>query len=265
MAVTSLANHKGGVGKTFILELLIAELAKRGRRVLVVDLDPQANLSRRVGYMEYQLEDRPTTAEAVQAANPETLRTTLLPCQWEDDWAENITLAPSRIELENRVAEAGVPGAWLRLRKALGPVAGEYDDVFIDTPPTLGHMLHMALVASDHVIAPTVPEYDAVRGVHRLKAFVESEENRQSLGLTARMAGVIINARRTNVVVHEQRTDEAIETWGDLVWQPVIPLRAPAAEAVERGEPPQACDGEAGRILRAAAESLTDRFLKEAA
>lgn len=263
MAVTSLANHKGGVGKTFIIGLLAAELAKRGRQVLLVDLDPQANLSRRVGYMEYQLQDRPTMAEAVQAVSADALRTTLLPCQWENDWADNITLAPSRIELENRVAEAGVPGAWLRLRKTLQPLADEYDDVLIDTPPTLGHMLHLALIASDYVIAPTVPEYDPVQGVHRLKAFVESEENRAALSIDARMAGIIVNAKRTNVGMHEERTGEAIDTWGDLVWQPVILLRAPAGEAVDRGEPPQACGGDVGKEVRQTGEQIADRFLKE--
>jgi chromosome partitioning protein len=79
------------------------------------------------------------------------------------------------------------------------------------------------------------------------------------------MAGIIINARRARVAVHEQRTDEAVDTWGDLVWQPVVPLRAPAGEAVERGEPPQACEGEARQIIQDAAVALTDRFLKETA
>jgi cellulose biosynthesis protein BcsQ len=266
MAVTAFANHKGGVGKTFILEMIAAELAKRGRRVLAADLDPQANLSRRLGYLEADLEDRPTMAEAVQSARPDALRAALLPCQWEAEWAANITLAPSRIELENRVAEAGVPGSWLRLRKALAPLADEFDDVLLDTAPTLGHLLHLSLVASDYVVAPLVPEYDPVRGVHRLKAFIESDDNRQALGMqNLRLAGIILNAKRTGVSVHESRAAEAIATWGDLVWSPVVPLRAPAGEAVERGEPPQSCDGEAHKVIQAAATGLTDRFLKETA
>lgn len=263
MAVCAAANHKGGVGKTTIITLLAAELARRGRRVLAVDLDPQGNLSRSLGYREADLETRPTMAEAVHAADPDVLRTALLPCQWEDDWAERITLAPSRIELENRVAEAGVPGAWLRLRKALAPLVDEYDDVLIDTPPTLGHLLHLALVAADHVIAPTVPEYDAVRGVRRLQEFLDDEQNRQALGLTASLIGVVVNARRTGVAVHEQRTREVLDTWGDLVWQPTLPLRAGVAEAIERAEPLQSAPGDTGRTISGSGVELADRYLKE--
>lgn len=265
MAVTAFANHKGGVGKTFLVTLLAAELARRGRKLLLVDLDPQGNLSRRLGYQETELAGRPTMAEVIHAADPDRLRAALLPCQWEGDWAENITLAPSRIELEQRAYESGSPGSWLRLRRALAPVAAGYDDVIIDTPPTLGHFLHMALVASEYVIAPATPEYDPIQGVHRLKAFVESEDDRQALGMTTRMVGVIINGRRSGVALHRERTEEAVDTWGDLVWQPIIPLRAPAADAVDRSEPPQACEGEARQIIEDAGRTLADRFVKEAA
>lgn len=266
MPVTMAANHKGGAGKTFILEMLVAELARRGRRVLAIDGDPQANLSRRMGYREADLEKRPTMAEAIQAASPDVLVTTFLPCQWEGDWADRITLAPSRIELENRVSEAGVPGSWLRLRKALGPVAGEFDDVFIDTPPTLGHLLHLPAVVADLVIAPMSPEYDSTRGVHRLIDFITDPENRQALGLHARMAGVVINAQRSGVRDQADRTAAAIEQWGSLVWQPVIPLRASAASAVERDMPPQYADDKDTReTMQAAAADMADRYLAETA
>ncbi|WP_084781144.1 ParA family protein [Planobispora rosea] len=258
MPVITYANHKGGVGKTNGVEGMAAGLAMRGRRVLVVDLDPQGNLSRRMGYQEHELESRPTIAEAVREHTPEALQTTFLPCQWEPDWAENITLVPSRIELEERVSEAGVPLSWQRLHRCLAPIAGQFDDVLIDTPPTIGHLLHLALVASDYVIGATVPTYDSVRGIYRLQTFVDDPDQRQGLGLRCRMIGVLIGMKRTNVSTHDQRTQELLDMFGDLVWQPHLPLRAAVEEASERAEPPQSAGIETRQIF----EARVDSYLK---
>jgi cellulose biosynthesis protein BcsQ len=263
--VTVFANHKGGVGKTFLLMVMAAELAMRSFKVLVVDLDPQANASRRLGYAEHELETRPTIAEAVAESSPDITRRALLPCQWEPEWADNITLLPSRIELENRVSEAGVPGSWMRLEDALSPLLTDYDYVLIDTQPTLGHLLHLALVIGDDVIAPAVPEYDAIRGAQRLMEFVSLPKNRRSLGIHANVIGVVMNAKRSGVATHEGRTDKAIKQWGDLVWQPPLPLRAPLHDTQEFAEPPHQATGEAGTIIRDAAKKLVDRYLEGAA
>lgn len=262
MPVTALAHHKGGVGTTTMAMLLAAELAARGRRVLAVDLDPQGNLTRRMGYAEHEIERRPSMAEVIQSASPAVLRTALLPCQWAPDWAENITLAPARIELENRVPEAGVPGSWLRLRRALEDAASAYEDVLIDTPPTLGHFLHLALTAAEYAIAPTTPTYDALRGVTRLQAFINSAAQREALGMRTRLIGVVINGKRTTAV-HNDRTARTIERWGDLVWRPYITLRGDVDAANEHAEPPQMSSGAAGPMIRMAAKDLTDRYLKE--
>jgi cellulose biosynthesis protein BcsQ len=262
--ITVLANHKGGVGKTFVLTLLAAELAQRGHSVLAVDLDPQGNLSRRMGYLEHDLESRPSVAEALNAADKAaTLKSALLPCQWEPDWAERITLAPSRIELENRVAEAGVPGAWMRLQEAVVPVSSPFEHVLIDVAPTLGHLLHLALVCADRVVIPAAPEYDSVRGAQRLMEFLKDEKYRNALGLRCEVAGVVINSSRSGVATHTSRIELAISSWGDLVWQPVIPLRAALADTQEHAEPPHAAGGETGLMIRTAAKQLVDTFLQE--
>lgn len=263
--VTVFANHKGGVGKTFLLMVMAAELAMRGFKVLVVDLDPQANASRRLGYAEHELEQRPTTAEVVAESSPGIARRALLPCQWEPDWADNITLLPSRIELENRVSEAGVPGSWMRLEESLTPLLPEYDYVLIDTQPTLGHLLHLALVLADDVIAPAVPEYDAVRGAQRLIEFVSAPKNRRSLGIDAEVIGIVLNAKRSGVATHEERVEKSIEQWGDLVWQPALPLRAGLHDTQEFAEPPHSAGGEAGTTIRTTAKTLVDRYLQKAA
>ncbi|MFI6522606.1 ParA family protein [Spirillospora sp. NPDC050679] len=263
--VTVFANHKGGVGKTFLLMVMAAELAMRGFKVLVVDLDPQANASRRLGYAEHELETRPSIAEAVADSSPDIARRALLPCQWDPDWADNITLLPSRIELENRVSEAGVPGSWMRLEDALTPLLDDFDYVLVDTQPTLGHLLHLALVLADDVIAPAVPEYDAVRGAQRLMDFVSLPKNRRSLGIRAEVVGVVMNAKRSGVATHEGRVEKAVDQWGSLVWQPALPLRAPFHDTQEFAEPPHSASGEAGTVIKDAAKMLVDRYLGQGA
>lgn len=274
---TVYGNHKGGVGKTQLLTLMAGELAKRPRdkggeprRVLCIDMDPQGNLTRRMGYREEEIEQRPSMAEVIQTASPEVLRSCLLPCQWEGDWADNITLAPSRIELENRVPEAGIPGSHLRLRQALTPLLDEFDDILIDSAPTLGHLLHLGLASVEpgpdgagvSVIAVMTPTYDGLRGARRLDAMINNPHYQLSLNMRATLIGVTVNAVRRGVLTHEQRTREAIDTWGDTVWSPHIHLAASAERAVEFSEPPQAADDAKTRTaMQVAAKAYVDRYL----
>lgn len=263
--ITMFANHKGGPGKTTVLLLFAAELARRGYRVLLVDLDPQGNLSRRVGYTEADLDELPTIAEAIHKATPEALGACLLPCMWEQDYAERIDLAPSKIELEGRISEAAVPGAWLRLQDCLvGKISGAYDFVLIDTAPTLGHLFALAAVCADDGIIPVMPEYDAVRGGQRIMNFLANERNRASLGIHAEIAGVVVNAR-TTTSRHRDMTDQALAAWGDKLWTPWIPERTEIGATQDRADSPLNTFGEAGPLVREIASKLVDRYLGVAA
>lgn len=264
MPVTAFVHHKGGVGTTMLVQLLAAELAMRGRQVLAVDLDPQGNLSRRMGYQEHELENRPTTAELVKEADPQLLMdAALLPCQWGHEWAENILLVPARLELENRVSEAGVPASWQRLHRALAHARDKFDDVLIDVPPTLGHLFDLATCASDYLLLPTSPTYDGMRGAGRILQLVGDRDRRVALGLRAEVLGIIINGRRMGVRNHGDRVDEALAQWGELVWEPSITLRNGVADADERAEPPQTITGPAAPMIRNAAEDLVRRYLQD--
>lgn len=266
MPVTAFVHHKGGVGTTMLVQLLAAELAARGRAVLAVDLDPQGNLTRRMGYQEHQLDQRLTTAEIVKEADPQLLMDkALLPCQWEPDWASRIQLVPARLELENRVYEAGIPGSWRRLHRALDIARQKFDDVLVDVPPTLGHLFDLAACASDELFLPTSPTYDGIRGAKRIIKLITDQERRIALGMHAEILGIVINGKRIGVRDHADRIDQALRTWGDLVWSPHITLRAGVAGADERAEPPQVITGEAGPMIRMAAKQITDRYLREVA
>jgi chromosome partitioning protein len=258
-SVTTIANDKGGVGKTFLTQLLAAEMAMRGRRVLVVDLDPQGNLSRRLGYPKAVIADRITVSEAVRDASPDVLAASILPCQWEPDWAGHIYVVPARKELEQRSTEAGTPASWTRLTRALHGVADDYDDVLIDTPPQLGHLLHLALRASQHIVVPAAPETDSIQGIYALSEFLADPDGGQALGIAAEIAGIVVNGKRAGVATHEQRTQEIVTTWGPLVWQPPMPLRAKAQDsASEYAEPVQHASAE----IRDIASQLGDAYVK---
>lgn len=261
MPTTTIANHKGGVGKTMLALLIAAELASRGRRVLLVDCDPQGNLSRRCGYTEALLAERLSTAEVIREKSPEVLAAATLPCQWDDEFADRIFIVPARKELEQRASEGAGTGSWRRLNAALAGARDTYDDILIDTPPQLGHLLHNALVASDYIIMPTEPELDSIKGIHRLHEFLDSEEEGKALGITAVVAGIIINTFRARVGTHVARATEIRDTWGPLVWEPPIPLTVRLQDTSEYAEAPQ----KAGPDLVTIAAAMGDSYLKAVA
>src|SRR3954462_820745 len=106
----SISNHKGGAGKTTITACLAEALAARGRRVLVVDLDPQANLSRRLGYDGEALAGLVTVSEVVKADEFGCAAQAITAWRWALPLTEQIDLIPSRFDLENRIPEAGQLG-----------------------------------------------------------------------------------------------------------------------------------------------------------
>ncbi len=120
-----IGNNKGGVGKSTLTVRLAEALALLGRRVLVVDLDPQGNTSRRLGWEAQRVGEggravqNLTISEAIRADQVGVAAQCVQEIGWEEEWAEQIDLCPASFELENRLAEAGVVGAHRRLVKAL--------------------------------------------------------------------------------------------------------------------------------------------------
>ncbi len=232
----ALGNHKGGSGKTTSTVQLAAALAQLGSRVLVVDMDPQANGTRRLGVSGRQTE-LTTTAEVVRSGEPGVAAGAIVPIGWQVDYAEQIRLIPSRFDLENRISEAAVVGAAGRLRRALHGADDEFDVVLLDCPPSLGHLTQLVLAAVQRVLITVEPEYDSVDGAVRLRDFVHTAAG--ELGnpeLT--IAGYLVTRMRSQLGAHAFQVEGLPDLFGaTAVWEPYVPEWAAIKEASEAALP----------------------------
>ncbi|SNT60548.1 chromosome partitioning protein [Streptosporangium subroseum] len=233
----AVANNKGGSGKTATTINLAAALAEAGYYVLVVDLDPQANASRRLNYVHDPANPQPTVSEAIKADIEGVAADAFAEIGWPEPYSERITLLPSRTDLENRTLEAGVLGAVLRLKKALDGADNDFDIVLIDCPPNLGHLTQLALAASDFVLCVMDPEYDGIDGAVTLRGFVDSKAALlHNPGL--QMAGYIVDRVDTRTGAHRFQVETTIpELFGDDLWQPIIPERVAVKDAADAAPP----------------------------
>lgn len=258
----AIANNKGGVGKTTTTIRLAEALAKEGRRVLVVDLDPQGNASRRLGWTYNPEAPQLTISEAIQRDADGVASLVVQPIGWDAPYAERIRLCPARLELENRMSEAGVVGAHRRLVRALQGADDGFDYTLLDCPPSLFHLAQLGLAAADVALIVTEPEYDAYEAAIRVRDFIAHRA--ADLGNPALvLAGVIINALQVNLGSHGFQRDGIRETFGDLVWDPIVPRRSAVIDADESALPLSAAQGAKVPEVRAVYELLAQRFLKE--
>jgi chromosome partitioning protein len=221
----AVVNQKGGVGKTTISLTVGVAAARRGARVLVVDLDPQASAT-----MVLRPGDAtgPTVADAILRPSACSLRDTVVPTQWGPD------LAPSHRAL--RSAETVLPeGEWGRLAEQLD-AAGNYDLALIDCPPNLGALTIEALSSVSRALIVTEPSYLALQATDELLDTLRdiAAERNHSLDL----AGVVLN-RVENTAEHRRSVAEVEEVFGSRVLQPHIPKRAVLQDAMRQGVPPQ--------------------------
>lgn len=233
-----IGNHKGGSGKTAFTVNMAAALAAAGKRVLVVDLDPQANASRRLGWRFDPARPVPTVAEAIKADEAGVAADAIYQCGQDGEaCGQVVDLLPSRFDLENRVSEAGVVGAVTRLRKALDGVDDGYDVTLLDCPPSLGHLTQMALAAGDVAVCTVEPEYDSVEGAVRFRDFITSRSgDLGNPGLA--LIGYVVSRVRAGVGAHAFQLAGLADLFGtDHVWSPHIPEQAQIKDAADAAVP----------------------------
>jgi chromosome partitioning protein len=226
--VYALANQKGGVGKTTTAVSLGAYLAQSGKRVLLVDVDPQANATSSLGVDKHQV-SRSTYDALIDDAllDSITVLTTLL----------HLDLAPSSPALAGAEVEmVAMERREYLLRAALQPILARYDYILIDTPPSLGLLTVNALAAADNgVIVPVQCEYLALEGLTELMRTIELVRNR--LNPLARVAGVVLTMYDGRTNLAQQVVDQVRKHFGPLVFQAVVPRSIRLSEAPSYGEP----------------------------
>jgi chromosome partitioning protein len=259
----AIGNHKGGSGKTAATMNLASALAEAGHQVLVVDLDPQANVSRRlgIGYGDPEL----TTSEVVKSGEESVAADAIIASGWPEPYGQRVHLIPARFDLENRISEAAVIGAVGRLRRTMVGVDDAYRITLIDCPPSLGHLTQLGLVAADVALCTVEPEYDSVEGAVRYRDFIAA--NASELGNpTLRMLGYIISRSRPQVGAHSFQLEGLADTFGaEQIWAPHVPERAAIKDAADSASPLRVYGGSTAREMANVFAELANRLLKETA
>lgn len=258
----AIGNNKGGTGKTTTTVQLAAGLCQQGKRVLVVDMDPQANASRRLGFRFRESDPVPTISEAIKADSKGIATDAVTAIGWETPYRDFIDLIPSRFDLENRISEAAVLGAISRLRKALDGADDRYDFTLIDCPPSLGHLTQLALAAVDAAVCTLEPEYDSVEAAVRFRDFIDAQAAElKNPGLT--VIGYIVNRVRTSLGAHDFQLEGLPDLFGDRVWVHLAE-RTAVKDAADAAVPLAEIKSPSARDQAAAYRELAARLIKEA-
>jgi chromosome partitioning protein len=229
MRVVAITNQKGGVGKTTTAINLAACLADLGQRVLLVDLDPQANATSGLGLA--QEEGHSLYAALVMGADPLALvRATHRP---------NLSMIASHQELAGCEIELAQAGNHLaRLREVLAPLrqSAAYDWIFLDCPPSLGVLMTSALAAADELLVPLQCEYFGLEGLGKIVDLVE--QIRQS-GANAQLhlEGIIMTLFDARANLSQQVLSDVKNFFPEVLYQTVIPRSIRLGEAPSHGKP----------------------------
>ncbi len=250
MKIIAFSNQKGGVGKTSTCVNVAAFLAKKGKKTLLVDMDPQGNTTTGVGFNKGELEASVYNVLIEGAPAKDCILHTGI---------ENLDILPSSIELAGAEVElVYLKSREKRLSVALEAIKGEYDYIAIDCPPSLGLLTINALAASNSVVIPIQSEYYALEGLTQLMNTIKLVVKVLNPGLE--IEGVVITMYDGRALVSKQIAAEIHKYFGKRTFDTVIPRNIRVSEAPSYGVPVMLHDPKCSGAK--AYESLTDEILR---
>ena len=244
--IIPIANQKGGAGKTTTAINLSTVLAKKGKKVLMIDADPQGNGTSGVGVdKDQQFSVYDVLIEDIEIEN--TLQKTQV---------RNLDLCPSNINLAGaEVQHVSMENREYKLKEKVDKIKDKYDFIIIDCPPSLGLITLNAFTASDSVLIPVQCEYYALEGLGQLLNTIELVKKRMNKSLRVEGALLTMYDARTNL--SNQVVKEVKNYFGDRVYKNVIPRNVKLSEAPSYGLPITLYDA------RSKGAKSYDKFVKE--
>lgn len=244
--IIAIANQKGGVGKTTTAITLSAILAKKGKKVMLIDADPQGNATSGVG-MEKEMEKSVYELLVEDTSINETLQNSNI---------KNLKVCPSNINLAGAEVElVSMMSREQRLKEKLEEVQNEFDYIIIDCPPSLGLITLNAFTAANSVLIPIQCEYYALEGLGQLINTINLVKKHLNKNLEIEGALLTMYDARTNL--SNQVVKEVKNYFGEKVYKTVIPRNVKLSEAPSYGMPITIYDA------RSKGAKSYDKFVKE--